>query len=45
MLSIRFVLSETVAMVSLSAPPTIVHIRRWAVSQHGARRWTNNAVR
>jgi len=32
MLSIRFVLSETVATVSLSAPPTIAHIRRRAVN-------------
>ena len=32
MLSIRFVLSETVATVSLSAPATIVHIRHWAVN-------------
>ena len=31
MLSIISVLSETVAMVSLSAPPTVPHIRRWAV--------------
>ena len=28
MLSIHFVLSETVATVSLSPPPSIVHIRR-----------------
>jgi len=27
-----FVLSETVATVSLSAPPTVAHIRRWAVN-------------
>jgi len=32
MLSIRFVLSDTVATVSLSAPPTVAHIRRWAVN-------------
>ena len=31
-LSIFFVLSETVATVSLSAPPTVVHIRHWAVN-------------
>ena len=32
MLSIFSVLSETVAMVSLNAPPTVVHIRCWAVN-------------
>jgi len=32
MLSILFVLSETVATVSLSATSSVVHIRRWAVN-------------
>jgi len=32
MLSIFSLLSETVATVSLSAPPTVAHIRRWAVN-------------
>jgi len=32
MLSILFILSETVATVSLSAPATVTHIRRWAVN-------------
>jgi len=40
MLSILFVLSETVETVSLSAPPTVA-----LSSQHDARHWTNNAVR
>jgi len=31
MLSILFVLSETVATVTLCAPPTVTHIRRWVV--------------
>ena len=31
-ISILFVLSETVATVSLSAPPTVAHIRHWAVN-------------
>ena len=32
MLSVFSLLSETVATVSLSAPPTVAHIRRWAVN-------------
>jgi len=32
--SLGTVLSETVAAVSLSAPPTVTHIRRWAVISH-----------
>jgi len=48
MLSIFSVLSETVATVSLSAPPTVannVEQHMTLSSQRDARHWTNNAVR